>query len=354
MAQVRLYRPFPAQALLAALPATVRRVAVLDRTKEPGSLGEPLFLDVRRRADRVASRTASASHAAGDRRPLRPLVEGVHARDGRGRVRRAGARAAAAPVHDRHQRRRVGDEPALRRRRWTSSRPTRCARCSSAWARTARSARTRTRSRSSAPRRACTRRATSSTTRRSPARRRSRTCASDRSRSGRPTSSSRRASSAATSSGCSTRSTCSAGPRPARRCCSTARTPPDEVWDALPRPVQEQILAKRIDVYAIDAGRIAREVGLAGRTNIVLQTCFFAISGVLPRDAGDRADQGGDREDLRPARRRGGRAQPGRGRPRRSKGCTGSTCPSGSRPTRELPPTCPRTRPSSSAPSPRR
>ena len=60
------------------------------------------------------------------------------------------------------------------------------------------------------PRRACTRRATSSTTRRSPARRRCRTCASGRSRSGRPTSCSRPASSAATSSGCSTGSTCSA------------------------------------------------------------------------------------------------------------------------------------------------
>ena len=56
------------------------------------------------------------------------------------------------------------------------------------------------------------------------------------------------------------------------------------MWDALPRPVQEKILAKRIEVYAIDAGRIAREAGLAGRTNTVLQTCFFAISGVLPRD----------------------------------------------------------------------
>ncbi len=60
--------------------------------------------------------------------------------------------------------------------------------------------------------------------------------------------------------------------------------PPDEVWDALPRPVQEKILAKRIEVYAIDAGRIARDAGLAGRTNTVLQTCFFAISGVLPRE----------------------------------------------------------------------
>src|SRR6516162_9548558 len=46
VAQVRLYRPFPVDALLEALPPTVRRVAVLDRTKEPGSLGEPLFLDV--------------------------------------------------------------------------------------------------------------------------------------------------------------------------------------------------------------------------------------------------------------------------------------------------------------------
>ena len=51
-----------------------------------------------------------------------------------------------------------------------------------------------------------------------------------------------------------------------------------------PRHVQEQILAKNIELYAIDANRIAREVDLAGRTNTVLQTCFFAISGVLPRE----------------------------------------------------------------------
>jgi pyruvate/2-oxoacid:ferredoxin oxidoreductase alpha subunit len=41
-----LYRPFPAEAVAAAIPTTARRIAVLDRTKEPGSLGEPLFLDV--------------------------------------------------------------------------------------------------------------------------------------------------------------------------------------------------------------------------------------------------------------------------------------------------------------------
>ncbi|MDE8703938.1 hypothetical protein PZH32_13355, partial [Adlercreutzia equolifaciens] len=46
LVKVRLYRPFSAEHLLAALPATERAVCALDRTKEPGSLGEPLFLDV--------------------------------------------------------------------------------------------------------------------------------------------------------------------------------------------------------------------------------------------------------------------------------------------------------------------
>jgi len=55
--QVRLYRPFPAEALAAAIPASARRVAVLDRTKEPGSAGEPLFLDtVAALSDAVAER----------------------------------------------------------------------------------------------------------------------------------------------------------------------------------------------------------------------------------------------------------------------------------------------------------
>jgi pyruvate-ferredoxin/flavodoxin oxidoreductase len=59
---------------------------------------------------------------------------------------------------------------------------------------------------------------------------------------------------------------------------------PDEVWDALPRSVQQAIIDKRLRFYVIDASSVAREVGLGVRTNTVLQTCFFAISGVLPRD----------------------------------------------------------------------
>ncbi len=46
MLQVRLYRPFSAAHFVAALPQTVRAIAVLDRTKEPGAPGEPLYLDV--------------------------------------------------------------------------------------------------------------------------------------------------------------------------------------------------------------------------------------------------------------------------------------------------------------------
>jgi pyruvate-ferredoxin/flavodoxin oxidoreductase len=57
---------------------------------------------------------------------------------------------------------------------------------------------------------------------------------------------------------------------------------PDEVWNYLPRSVQEEIIRKRLKFYVIDATRVAQEVGLKNRTNTVLQTCFFAISGVLP------------------------------------------------------------------------
>ncbi|HUL41650.1 MAG TPA: pyruvate:ferredoxin (flavodoxin) oxidoreductase [Burkholderiales bacterium] len=59
---------------------------------------------------------------------------------------------------------------------------------------------------------------------------------------------------------------------------------PDQVWEHLPRSVQRQIVEQKLRFYVIDASRVAREVGLKGRTNTVLQTCFFALSGVLPRE----------------------------------------------------------------------
>ena len=60
--------------------------------------------------------------------------------------------------------------------------------------------------------------------------------------------------------------------------------PPNEVWDHLPRVMQEQIVRKRLKFYVIDASEVARSAGMGNRTNTIMQTCFFAISGVLPRD----------------------------------------------------------------------
>ena len=59
---------------------------------------------------------------------------------------------------------------------------------------------------------------------------------------------------------------------------------PDEAWDHLPRSVQQEIIDKRLRLFVIDASQVARDTGLGSRINTVLQTCFFAISGVLPRE----------------------------------------------------------------------
>jgi pyruvate-ferredoxin/flavodoxin oxidoreductase len=58
----------------------------------------------------------------------------------------------------------------------------------------------------------------------------------------------------------------------------------DEVWDKLPRSVQETIIHRKLKMFVIDANKVARETGMGTRTNTIMQTCFFAISGVLPRD----------------------------------------------------------------------
>ena len=114
MVQVRLYRPFPTRALLEALPATVRTVGVLDRTKEPGSIGEPLYLDV------VAA--LAEAHADGER-PVMPRVTG-----GRyglsskeftpamvaGVFAELARRATTAAFHHRYRRRRLRYQRRLR------------------------------------------------------------------------------------------------------------------------------------------------------------------------------------------------------------------------------------------------
>jgi pyruvate-ferredoxin/flavodoxin oxidoreductase len=59
---------------------------------------------------------------------------------------------------------------------------------------------------------------------------------------------------------------------------------PDEVWEHLTVEVQEQLLGKRLRLFVVDALSVARATGLAGRINTVMQACFFALSNVLPRD----------------------------------------------------------------------
>ncbi len=58
----------------------------------------------------------------------------------------------------------------------------------------------------------------------------------------------------------------------------------DEVWDKLPKKVQKQIIDRRLNFYVIDAYKVAKDTGMGARINTIMQTCFFAISGILPRD----------------------------------------------------------------------
>ncbi len=180
VSKVRLYRPFSVEHFLAALPATVKSIAVLDRTKEPGARRAALSRRRRRRA------------GSGRQSPVFPQIiggrYGLSSKEFtpamvKRRVRRDCRSPAEKPFHRRHQRRRHRT-PA-----WTTiptsppKIPRRCARFFTAWARTAPSAPTRTPSRSLAKTPATTRRATLSTTRKSPAPSPFRICASGPSRS---------------------------------------------------------------------------------------------------------------------------------------------------------------------------
>jgi pyruvate-ferredoxin/flavodoxin oxidoreductase len=281
--QVRLYRPFPQQALLDALPVTARRVGVLDRTKEPGSAGEPLFLDV--------AATLAEAHAAGERAVL-PLVTG-----GRyGLSSKELTPGMAAGVFAELAR----DQP---RRRFTIGITDDVSHTSLPY--------------------------DPSLDIEAPATVRAvffglgsdGTVGAnkntikilgaeaglhaqgyfvyDSKKSGSQTVSHLRFGPApirapyligqASFVGCHQfglldRADVLGRAAPGATLLLNCPHPPGKVWDSLSRPVQEKILAKRIEVYAIDASRIARAAGLAGRANTVLQTCFFAISGVLPRD----------------------------------------------------------------------
>jgi len=280
VAQVRLYRPFPARALVEALPASARRIAVLDRTKEPGSIGEPLFLDVvaamteaHEDDERVLPRICGGRYGLSSKEFTPGMVAGVFEALTAERPRR---RFTVGIIDDVSQTSldydaSVDIEPPDTVRAvffGLGSDGTVGANKNTI-----------------------------------------KILGEHMHAQGYFVYDSKK-------SGSQTVSHLRFGPEPIRAPYLVAnasfvgchqfrlleqvdvlgraahgatlllncRHSPEDVWDALPRPVQEQILNKKIELYAIDAGRIARDVGLAGRINVVLQTCFFAISGVLPRE----------------------------------------------------------------------
>ena len=70
--------------------------------------------------------------------------------------------------------------------------------------------------------------------------------------------------------------------RRVERFCSIRRLGPERVCGRLPENVQRRLIEQRAKFFVIDGNKVARDAGMGGRINTVMQTCFFAISGVLP------------------------------------------------------------------------
>ena len=281
--QVRLYRPFPAAELVAALPPTVEAVAVLDRTKEPGSQGEPLFLDV--------LTSLSEAHARGDLTTMPRVIGGRYGLSSKeftpGMVAGIFAELATESPRPRFT---IGisddvggtslsydpdldvEDPATLRAVFYGI---------------------------GSDGTVGANKNTVKILAEDPQVHAQAYFVYDSKKSGGLTTSHLRF-----------------GPHPIAApwlvtkagfvgihdftmldkvdVLSTARdgatlllnvpSPPDQVWDALPGPVQQEIVDRRLRLFAIDADTVAREAGLPGRTNTVLQTAFFAISGVLPQE----------------------------------------------------------------------
>ena len=283
VAQVRLYRPFPAQALVEALPASVRHIAVLDRTKEPGSVGEPLFLDT------VAALTESYSD--GERTVMPRVIGGRYGLSSKEFTPGMVAGVFAELTAERPRRRfTIGIKDDVS----GTSLPYDAA-LDIEPPETVRAVFFGLGSDGTVG-------ANKDTIKILGAEEGMHAqgyFVYDSKKSGSQTVSHLRFGrlpirapylvQQASFVGCHQFGLLDRADVVGRAAAGATLLlncphPPAEVWDALSRPVQEQILAKHLDLYVVDAGRIAREVGLAGRINIILQTCFFAVSGVLPKE----------------------------------------------------------------------
>ncbi len=283
--KVRLYRPFPVAALVAALPPSVRAVAVLDRTKEPGSAGEPLYLDV------VA---ALAEQAGAADAPLRRMPRVIGGRYGLGSKEFTPAMIKAvfdeltrsAPRN--HFTVGIRDDITHTSLDWDPDFSTEAPDTVRAVFYGLGADGTVGANKNSI-------KIIGEET--------------DAYAQGYFVYDSKK-------SGSMTVSHLRFGPRPIRSTYLISRATfvachqfsflerfdvlqsaepgavfllnspygPAEVWERLPRSTQEQIVAKRLKLYVIDAARVAGEAGMGTRINTIMQTCFFAISGVLPGD----------------------------------------------------------------------
>ena len=284
MLQVRLFQPFPTDEIIAALPSTVRSIAVLDRTKEPGAVGEPLYLDIvtalAERMDTDEPPFATAPRIVGGRyglsskemtpQMIRPIFDELSAArprrhftvgivddvthlslpiDAQFRVPRAagevqalffglgsdgtvGANKASVKI--------IGEGTDLFAQGYFVY---------------------------------------------------------DSKKSGSVTTSHLRFGPEPIRStylvdnadfvachqfGLLERSKVLDGARDGATFLLNAPYPPDQVWTHLPRHVQQQLVDKHIELWVIDAFAVAAEVGMGNRINTVMQPCFFHLAGVLP------------------------------------------------------------------------
>jgi pyruvate-ferredoxin/flavodoxin oxidoreductase len=279
VAQVRLYRPFPAQELVAALPETVRSVAVLDRTKEPGALGEPLFLDVFTalgeavaEGERAAMPTVIGGRYGLSSKEFNPgMVAAVFAELGRERPKRR----FTIGIHDDVSATSLAYDPGFDIESPDTVRAVFFGLGSDG---TVGANKNTIKILGEAGLQA------------------QGYFVYDSKKSGSQTISHLRFGSTPIrapylvsgagfvgchQSGLLERPEVLDRAAPGATLLLNTNQPPDRVWDTFARQIQERMLEKRIKLYVIDANRLARAAGLAGRTNTVLQTCFFAISGVL-------------------------------------------------------------------------
>lgn len=280
---VRLYRPFPKEHLLAALPATVRKVAVLDRTKEPGSGGEPLFLDV--------SSAIGESVARGDREVMPVLTGGRY-----GLSSKEFTPAMAKAVYDELAK----DRP---RPRFTVGINDDVTHLSLDVdpdfqlldPQTHRAVFYGLGSDGTVGANKNTIKIIGS----DPGTYAQGYFVYDSKKSGSRTVSHLRfgpnpiqAPYLVTRSnfiGCHhwsilERVDVLEFAQPGATLLINSPYPADQVWKQLPRPMQDRIVELGISLHVIDASAVARAAGLGSRTNTVLQTCFFAISGIMPRE----------------------------------------------------------------------